>query len=85
MTNEYRIKHVVGLGYFAQIYKPEKSFFFHKDDWGTIGRHPNGFGIYNEDHTDYPLTRDDACILMTDYLCKPKKGEIDYEEFKSDE
>ena len=49
-TVKFRAKYVVGLGYFAQV----KTGFF--AGWKTIGRHPeNTFGLYPNDHLDYPL------------------------------
>jgi hypothetical protein len=59
---KYRIKHVDMIGYFAQV---KKGIF---TEWKTIGKHPNGFGEYNENHLDYPLQdQADAVRLAHSY------------------
>lgn len=60
--NRYRIKHIAGVGYFAQV---KKSVF---SGWSTIGKHVNGFGEYPEDHIEHPLdSRLRAEILLSQY------------------
>jgi len=44
-----RIKHVEGLGWFAQT----KLGFF--TPWQKIGAHLDGLGLYREDNIKYPL------------------------------
>ncbi len=45
----FRYKYIEGIGYFAQI----KHGVFSK--WKTIGKHGSGFGLYPENHVEYPL------------------------------
>ena len=59
---KYRTKYLPGVGYFAQV----KTGFF--ATWKRIGCHVEGFGLYPESSTDYPLeTEFDACKLMDAY------------------
>jgi len=46
---KFRIKHVENIGYFGQV----KVGFF--SGWQTIGKHPSGYGLYPNDHAEYPL------------------------------
>jgi len=46
---KFRVKHIPNIGHFAQVYHGWIS------GWQTIGKHPNGYGLYSEDHLDYPL------------------------------
>ena len=57
---KFRIKKLPTVGYFAQV----RIFIL----WRTIGRHPVGFGLYPNNHIDYPLdTREEALNLCTEY------------------
>jgi len=57
---KFRIKHVEGIGYFAQ----RRRFFV----WHTIGRHPDGYGLYSQTDLDYPLgTYDEAVNRCRNY------------------
>lgn len=51
---EFRIKHLEGIGYFAQVSLIRI--------WHTIGKHTNGFGLYPEDYIDYPLESEKLAI-----------------------
>ena len=76
---KFRIKFIPSIGYFAQV---RKGFVFKK--WRTIGRHNTGFGLYSEEHTDYPaLFRSSAKTLIGDYKDyenKLKENDPIYEE-----
>lgn len=45
-----RIKYIEGIGHFAQV----KHGVF--SGWKTIGKHLSGFGLYPDEHIDYPLS-----------------------------
>ena len=56
---KFRIKHIEGLGYFAQAktWIPGMRMIA---TWKTIGKHPTGFGEYPESSTEYPIETFDA-------------------------
>ncbi len=51
-----RTKHLPQIGYFAQV----KIGWF--SGWQTIGKHNSGFGLYSDDHTEYPLETEHEAI-----------------------
>ena len=53
---KFRTKHLPQIGYFAQV----KTGWFR--GWETIGKHPSGFGLYSEDHKEYPLKTEHEAI-----------------------
>jgi len=46
---KFRIKYVANIGYFGQA---QTRFF---SGWKTIGKHPSGYGLYQNGHAEYPL------------------------------
>jgi hypothetical protein len=46
---KFRVKHVENTGFFGQV----KLGFF--SGWNTIGKHPCGYGLYPNDHVEYPI------------------------------
>ena len=56
----FRIKYLPQIGYFGQV----KLGFFSK--WQTIGKHVNGYGVYDQAHIDYPLETEHEALA----LCK---------------
>lgn len=62
----YRIKHIDNIGYFAQV---RHNFL---SGWKTIGKHLSGFGLYPDNHVEYPVdTQHDAlerCRLYEQYV-----------------
>jgi hypothetical protein len=62
--NRYRIKHVAGLGHFAQV---KVSFSCFSDIWKTIAWHGgNLYGLYDDD--GHPIvTSNEAENLIRDY------------------
>ena len=73
----YRIKHVEGVGYFAQV---KRNWF---SGWRTIGAHNNNqTGEYPEGNSAYPLdSQHDAVLLATQHadFNKAKKGHTTYQ------
>lgn len=65
-----RTKHIPDIGFFAQV-----KFFF--SNWQTIGKHPNGYGLYPTNDIDYPLqNRHEAterCKLFEQWYAKTKQ------------
>lgn len=72
---KFRIKHIEGLGYYAQV----KDCFL--VPWGTIGVHIYGFGVYPSSHIDYPMdTIEEAMERCNQYrkLSKMFNGKVTY-------
>jgi hypothetical protein len=62
--NKYRIKHVAGLGYFAQV---KVGFSCFSDKWERIARHVCGtYGLYTNDNNPMS-TSQQAENLIRDY------------------
>ena len=61
---KYRVKHVLTLGYFAQV---KRGFFY---SWKTIGQHTNGFGEYDEVHYDFPLNQHSIAVQLIQEYAK---------------
>ncbi len=57
-----RLKHVHGIGYFAQV---KHSFF---SPWKKIGKHTTGFGLYPSNCLDHPLENEYLALMRcSDY------------------
>lgn len=74
---EYRIKHVAMLGYFAQV---KKGLF---RGWLTIGKHPSGYGEYDEDHLEYPLSSRGEAILRAHAHADHNKAKRGFTSYRS--
>lgn len=78
LSAKYRVKHHIGIGYFAQI---RHSLF---SGWKTIGKHPDGYGLYENKHTNYPLNSyEEAQSRSTAYAVwkeKIDKGDVVYKD-----
>jgi len=72
---KYRVKRVVGLGYFAQTYIT--GMFLKK--WYTIGKYR--FGLHPEDFIDHPEgSYGDAEVLIRKYKVSLIPKQIEYTE-----
>ena len=72
---KFRIKKVEGLGFFAQVQTGD--FFF--KNWYTIGAHSISFGLYAEDHIDYPVSSmKEAKVLISKYKVSLTPKRIEY-------
>ena len=74
-----RTKHLADVGHFAQVRHGSMS------GWKTIGKHPNGYVLYSENHLSYPL---DSAMCATERCNNYKdcynvsKGVATYKEHK---
>jgi len=53
---ELRIKHVNGIGYFSEV----KTGLF--PAWKKIGKHVNGFGLYESSCLDHPMNTQEEAL-----------------------
>lgn len=62
-----RIKYIENIGYFGQV---SHGFF---TGWRTIGKHVNGYGLYPNNHIEYPMNTDhealELCKLYEQWSC----------------
>lgn len=76
----FRIKHHVGIGYFAQVW----TGIFR--GWKTIGSHISGYGLYPDNHINYPKkSSEEAQEIARSYSIWKSKvddGNVTYEDLE---
>lgn len=77
MIHEYRIKSINDK-HWPQV---RSKFLGIWGKWETIAEHPGeSFGLYPENHTDYPKTENECRVIIGEYKqwLAAKKGKVKY-------